>query len=145
VEAEDGEDVTLFADSSALYALFDASDTQHERAVPILTSGEPVTTSDHVLVESWLLVHVRLGQRLADRFWQGIREGGVAVEPVTHADLEVAWRIGEDFPDQGFSIVDRTSFAVMQRLGVYRVAAFDNDFAVFRFGPHRQRAFEIVR
>jgi predicted nucleic acid-binding protein len=145
VEAGDGEELTLFADSSALYALFDATDTQHDRAVPILTSGEPITTSDHVLVESWLLVHGRLGRPLADRFWQGVREGGVAIEPVVPADLEVAWRIGEDFPDQDFSIVDRTSFAVMQRLGLYRAATFDDDFAVFRFGPNRQRAFEIVR
>jgi uncharacterized protein len=145
VEAGDRQELTLFADSSVLYALFDADDAQHARAVPILTSGEPITTSDHVLVESWLLVHRRLGQRLADRLWRGIREGGVAIEPVIQPDLEVAWRIGEDFPDQGFSIVDRTSFAVMQRLGVYRAATFDDDFAVFRFGPRRQRAFEIVR
>ena len=43
-------------------------------------------------------------------------------------NLEVAWAIGERFPDQDFSIVDRTSFAVMERLGVRRVAAFDSDF-----------------
>jgi predicted nucleic acid-binding protein len=41
-------------------------------------------------------------------------------------------------------VVDRTSFAVMQRLGIQRVAAFDADFAVFRFGPGRRRAFDIV-
>jgi predicted nucleic acid-binding protein len=52
--------------------------------------------------------------------------------------------IGSDFDDQDFSIVDRTSFAVMQRLGVLRVASFDSDFAVFRFGPGRRHAFEIL-
>ena len=64
---------------------------------------------------------------------------------MTATDLEVAWAIGEAFPDQDFSIVDRTSFAVMQRLGVHRVASFDADFAVYRFGRGRNRAFEIVR
>jgi hypothetical protein len=37
----------------------------------------------------------------------------------------------------------RTSFAVMQ-LGIYRAATLDAHFAIFRFGPRRSRAFEIV-
>jgi predicted nucleic acid-binding protein len=57
----------------------------------------------------------------------------------------VAFRIGEEFPDQDFSIVDRTSFAVMQRLGLRRVATLDEHFAIFRFGRNRSHAFEIVR
>ena len=67
------------------------------------------------------------------------------VEPVTAADLEVAFAIGEAFPDQDFSIVDRSSFAVMQRLGVFRAASLDEHFAIFRFGRARSRAFEIIR
>jgi predicted nucleic acid-binding protein len=137
--------LTLFIDSSAFYASVDTGDSAAERARAVLASGEPLVTSDHVLVESWLLLHGRLGHRIADDFWGRLRQTGAAIESVTPTDFEVAWRIGEDFPDQEFSIVDRTSFAVMQRLGVYRAATFDNDFAVFRFGPNRQRAFESVR
>ena len=33
----------------------------------------------------------------------------------------------------------------MLRLGVHRAAALDDDFAVFRFGKNKSRAFEIVR
>jgi predicted nucleic acid-binding protein len=33
----------------------------------------------------------------------------------------------------------------MQRLGVLTAASFDDDFAVFRFGRGRDRAFEILR
>jgi predicted nucleic acid-binding protein len=60
------------------------------------------------------------------------------------ADLEVAWAIGQAFDDRDFSIVDRTSFAVMQRLGVPRAASFDRDFAVYWFGPGRRQAFEVI-
>jgi predicted nucleic acid-binding protein len=67
------------------------------------------------------------------------------METVGAADLEVAWSIGDAFPDQDFSLVDRTSFAVMQRLGLRRVASFDRDFAVYRFGRDRRQAFEVVR
>jgi uncharacterized protein len=111
----------------------------------LLEAGDVLVTSDHVLVESWLLLARRIGQPAAERFWNGIREGVARVEPVTAADLEAAFAIGHSFPDQPFSIVDRTSFAVMQRLGVHRAATFDQHFAVFRFGPNGSRAFEIVR
>ena len=36
------------------------------------------------------------------------------------------------------------TFALMQRLGIDRVATFDADFAIFRFGRQRERAFVIV-
>lgn len=110
-----------------------------------MRSGESLVTTDHVLVETWLLLHHRLGRSVAERFWDGLRTGVARVEPVGGADLERAWAIGGDFADQDFSIVDRTSFAVMLRLGLMRVASLDDDFAVFRFGPRRERAFEIVR
>jgi predicted nucleic acid-binding protein len=60
-------------------------------------------------------------------------------------DLDAAWRIGEAFPDQDFSIVDRTSFAVMERLGIASVASFDDHFSIYRFGPRRERAFDVRR
>ena len=107
-------------------------------------SGEALVTTDHVLVETWLLFADRLGREAAERHWEAIRGGAARVEPVGAADLEVAFGIGERFPDHDFSIVDRTSFAVMQRLGVHRVATLDRYFAIFRFGRDRNRAFEIV-
>ncbi len=67
-----------------------------------------------------------------------------SLEPVGTADLEVAWSIGQAFPDQDFSIVDRTGLAVRERLGVLRAATFDADFAVYRFGLRRERAFKIA-
>ena len=102
-------------------------------------------TTDHVLVETWVLLRHRLHRVAAERFWEGLRSGVAAVHSVTDVDLELAWSIGQAFPDQDFSIVDRTSFAVMQRLGIGRAATFDDHFAVFRFGPEKRRAFEIVR
>jgi len=135
--------VTLFVDSSAFYAAADRGDKSHTRATRLLGSGESLVTSDHVLVESWLLIHHRLGRSAAERYWAAVRGGAVAVEPIGAADLAAAWAIGQAFADQDFSIVDRTSFAVMERLGLVRAATFDSDFAVYRFGPRRERAFEI--
>ena len=115
-------------DTSAWYAAADSADRSNGRAREILAGGDRLVTTDHVLVETWLLLRHRLNRGAAERFWEGLRLG------VAAADLEVAFTIGRDFPDQDFSIVDRTSFAVMQRLGISRVASFDDDFAVFRSG-----------
>ena len=127
------------------YAAADRGDRSNARAKRVLSAGERLLTSDHVLVETWFLLAHRLGRALAERFWQTIRSGAASVEIVIAADLDVALAIGEGFPDQDFSIADRTSFAVMQRLGIFRAASLDEHFAIYRFGRNRDRAFEIVR
>lgn len=87
----------------------------------------------------------QIHRRAAEGYWEGIRAGLAQVEKVSTADLEVAWAIGSALPDQEFSIVDRTSFAVMERLGLTRAASFDTDFAIYRYGRNRERAFEVLR
>jgi uncharacterized protein len=137
--------VSLFVDTSAWYAAADQGDTNNHRAQAVLSAGEPLVTTDHVLLETWLLLRHRLHRAAAERFWEGLRMGVATIECVTAADLEAAWAIGEAFPDQDFSIADRSSFAVMERLGIHRVASFDEDFAVYRFGRDRKRAFAVLR
>ena len=136
--------MSLFVDTSVWYAAADSSDINNARAQAILAAGEALITSDHVLVETWILLRHRIGRHAAERFWDGLRSGVAVVELVGAADLEAAWQMGISYRDQDFSVVDRTSFAVMRRLGIDRAASFDNDFAVFRFGPNRRPAFPVV-
>lgn len=137
--------MSLFVDTSIWYAAADASDRSNSRAQAILKSGETLVTTDHILIETWTLLHHRLQCKAAERFWEGLRSGIASIECVGLADLEAAWEIGTSWSDQDFSIVDRTSFAVMQRLGIDRVASLDEHFAVFRFGPKRRQSFTVVR
>ncbi len=137
--------MSLFVDTSIWYAAADKSETSNSRAKAILSSGEALVTSDHVLIETWTLLRHRLDRRAAERFWDALRGGAALVEYVGAADLEAAWEIGTSYRDQDFSIVDRTSFAVMRRLGIERAASLDADFAIFRFGPNRRRAFVVIR
>lgn len=136
--------MTVFVDTSAWYAAADADDASHSRASARLQefSGE-LLTSDHVLVETWFLASSRLGTHVAEALINRIRMGVARVEPVTLADLEVAAHIRETFPDQDFSIVDRTSWSVMQRLGVHAAISFDRDFSIYRFGADRHQAFLV--
>ncbi len=135
----------LFVDSSVWFAMMVDRDHDNQRAKSIMTSQEDFMVTDHVVVETWLLLNSRHSRDAAEFFWSGIRNGAAEFEPVTPADLDTAWAIGELYDDQDFSIVDRTSFAVMERLGITRVASFDHHFAVYRYGPKRDRAFQIVR
>jgi len=137
--------MSLFVDTSIWYAAADKSDGSNSRAKAVLSAGESLITTDHILIETWTLIRHRLGLRPADRFWEGLRSGAAAIETVGAADLDSAWEIGKFYRDQDFSIVDRTSFAVMRRLGIERAASLDNDFAIFRFGPNRRLAFTVVR
>ena len=137
--------MSLFVDTTVWYAAADSSDSSNARAKAILSAGEALITSDHVLIETWTLLRCRIRRQAAEGFWESLRKGVSAIEPVGAADLEAAWQIGVTWRDQDFSIVDRTSFAVMRRLGIERAASFDADFAVFRFGPNRRGAFTILR
>ena len=46
-----------FAETSIGYSAADSSDRSNGRAKEILRSGEPLATSDLVLVETWTLLH----------------------------------------------------------------------------------------
>jgi predicted nucleic acid-binding protein len=137
--------MSLFVDTSIWYAAADSSDRSNVRAKAILSAGDVLVTTDHVLIETWMLIRYRIQRDAAERFWQGLRSGVALIEPVRLADLETAWSVGISWSDQDFSIVDRTSFAVMNRLGIDRAASLDDHFAVFRFGPRRRQSFTIVR
>jgi predicted nucleic acid-binding protein len=137
--------VSLFVDSSVWFAAAVARDRDNGRAKSILQSTWDHVSTFHILIETWLLLNSRYSRDAAEGFWERILHSGTQIETVTAADMNVAWSIGLAYPDQAFSLVDRTSFAVMERLGIVQVASFDNDFAVHRFGARRDRAFEIVR
>ena len=135
--------MSVFVDTSVWYAAADRADRSNQRAKELLSIDEVLVTTDHLLLETWMLLRHRIHRKAAESFWGGIRAGAAMLESVLPADLEIAWTIGEAFPDQDFSVADRTSFAVMQRLGIQKVASFDEHFLIFRYGPNRSRAFEV--
>jgi predicted nucleic acid-binding protein len=137
--------LSVFVDTSVWFGAANSRDRLNARAKKILANLAAPVLTDHVLVETWALLNARVHRQAAERFWMGVRSGAAHLERVLVADLEAAWVIGEAFPDQDFSIVDRTSFAVMERLGLTRAASFASHFAVYRFGRNRDRAFEILR
>lgn len=137
--------MSVFIDTGVFVASGTPSDGLHRRGVAVLQGlADTAVTTDHVVVESFGLLARRLAYGPARAFWLGLAQTPLHIETVNAADLERARSIAMAWPDQRFSIVDCTSFAVMERLGCTKAAAFDADFAIYRYGPDRKKAFEIV-
>lgn len=136
--------MSTFVDSSVWFAAASARDPKNGLAKSILLSLDGWTLTDHVLAETWQLLSARYGMEVAETFWGRLRESGAVVEPVTASDLEAASQIEVTCPDEEFSFVDRTSFAVMERLGITRAASLSPSFSTYRYG-RRKQTFQIVR
>lgn len=137
-----------FVDTSGFYALADRSDRHHfaaRAAVGRRAADDEWITTDHVVVESWLLLRARLGYDAALRFWDAVTTGALAtVAGLSSADLNRARQLAETWRDQQLSFIDCTSFAFLERIAVRDVLAFDRHFSVIRLGPQRNLALRRV-
>jgi predicted nucleic acid-binding protein len=133
-----------FVDSSAWFAAANVKDRHHQRASELLGTELEFVTSTFVVVETWLLLQSRIRFAVAEAFVDRIRQGAATLEHSTIGDMNRAAELAAAFPDQTFSLVDRSSFAMMERLGLTKVLSFDSDFLIYRYGANRERAFEVL-
>lgn len=136
--------MSAFVDSSVWFAAAAKRDARNERAKSILQSIDQYLTTDLVLVETCQLLTAQFGRGVAEVFWERLRDSGVRIEPIVRADLEAASEIGARFPDESFSFVDRTSFALMERMGITRAATFNPGFSAYRARRGHKRPFQIL-
>jgi predicted nucleic acid-binding protein len=137
----------LFVDTGAFYAMADRSDRHHTEASRTFQERieqDDLVTTDHVFVETWFLIGAHLHRKAAMRFWKAIEGGVVQLLGVTSQDLWRGRRIAVDWPDQDFSVVDCTSFAVIERLGIEYALAFDRHFRTIRLGARRTRSLILL-
>jgi len=133
--------MNIFIDTGAFYALADTSDAHHNAAKDFyITALEEhrFFTTTFVLVETWLLVRNKLGYRAAQKFLETIRKGVISLLEVLPSDLENAWTILAEYADQQFSLVDATSFIVMDRLQMQTAFCFDAHFRVYRLDGKKE-------
>lgn len=129
--------MSVFVDTSALYALLDEDDGRHTEASDVLRRlvGTELVTHAYVVVEAAALIGRRLPWAATERLLDGILPV-IGVEPVDgdlYALAVAAYRRSES---ASISLVDRTSFALMRSLGIRRAFAYDEDFA--------REGFELV-
>jgi predicted nucleic acid-binding protein len=127
----------VFVDTSAVFALLDKGDANHQAARDTLAAlkrqrSEPLLTN-LVVAESHALVLTRLGADTARRWLTG---NVWPVERTSSDDEARAVAIILRYRDKTFTYTDAASFAVMERLGVKTAFAFDPHF--------RQYGFQVV-
>lgn len=123
--------MSLFIDTSALYALLDGDEPRHADVVAAwLTVNENeriLFTSNYVLVETFALAQRRLGleavRSLADVFVPLLQP--VWVDEQLHAAAVASFFTAAQ---RHLSLVDCASFELMRRLGLTDVLALDTDF-----------------
>lgn len=126
--------MSVFVDTSAVFALLDAGDSNHERALRATDSllGEELVTHSYVVVELVSLVRRCLGAdaaaRLIDNILPAVEIADVDASLRSRALAAFRAATGSDV-----SLVDRTSFEFMRQRGIRRVWAMDSDFATEGF------------
>lgn len=134
----------VFVDTSIWYAAADDGDANCGVARSMLKEhAGSLVTSDLVLAELWNLVNARINHHTANQVVATIAAGIARVECATDTDFEAAAAVLTDFGDQAFSLTDRMSWALMERMAITEALALDADFRVYRYGPQRRQAFAV--
>ena len=131
----------VFIDTSAFYAILSRSDSAHHAAatrwktIVTGTSFSPVT-SNYVAVETIALLHNRLGVGAVEAFTCNI----IPIinmrwvdEAIHNAGVAAILAGGNNGP----SLVDTTSFAMMKAYGITRALAYDRHFFAQGFTIHQ--------
>ena len=118
-----------FVDTSAWYAAYVPSDSQHRAVQKVLATSTRLITTDFVLDETLTLLKARGHADGALRFGPRILDGRAAqLEYVLPKDIEQAWNAFTAYRDKACSFTDCTSFIVMKRLGLTEAIALDQHF-----------------
>jgi len=116
-------------DSSAILALLDADDADHERAVAIAgqiaSDRRPSFITNYIEAEAHALLLRKLGRMLA-REW--LLAGGLPVIRVLPAEEDRAREIVARPSDKDWSLCDAISFAVLDARAIRRAFTFDRHF-----------------
>jgi predicted nucleic acid-binding protein len=121
--------MVVFLDTSAVYALADDSDPNHEQARRAaqfaVEAGDRFLIHSYVLIESVALLARRVGWEPAGRFLE--QANTFQVRWVDEALHRAAARRFIEHRGR-FSLVDEVSFLVMHEAGVRHALAFDRHF-----------------
>lgn len=127
--------MTVFVDTSALFAYLDTEDAKNKAAVQTFESllrDEPLVTHNYVVVESAAVAHRRLGPSAARALLENLLPllAIIWVTQDVHAAAVSAFLVSVR---RRISLVDMVSFEVMRRGGIRTAFAFDRDFAAQGF------------
>lgn len=128
----------VFVDTGPWIALVDRRDQWHGEAERVLrqlqASRQPLVTSNLVLMESYTGLVNRVERGLIARFRETIHSSRqISIQRVDALTEELAWELFLRYDDKRVSMVDCSSFATMEQLGITQAFTFDRHFAQVGF------------
>ena len=125
----------IMVDTSAWYALLDEDDANHSSAVESwhsILDDSALVTHAYVVVETSALVQRRLGAAAAAQLHQRLLPAAelVVMDETTHHRSVDRWLAAGS---RDLSLVDVTSFVMMERRGIDSAFAYDADFPAAGF------------
>jgi uncharacterized protein len=131
--------VIVYADTSAIYAIFDGDDVNHSAAKgewQRLLSGEAtIICSNYVMVEAFALIQGRLGLEALKCFQDDVSPM-LSMQWIDRESHEAAVAAVLTANRRELSLVDCSSFYLMRKMSIKKAFAFDKHF--------REQGFEVL-
>ncbi len=136
--------MTVLADSSFIFALFNARDPYSREARAFAAANHDImVVPDIVLPELGYLFRRDFGYAGVHVLLERINAYEVPFERLTRSDLARMLEIATTYSSAEFDIVDCCIMAIAERLDINRIATFDRrDFSIFR--PDHCKFFELL-
>lgn len=136
--------MTIIADSSFIYALFNARDPRNQVAsVYASANRDIIVVPEIVLPEISYLFRRDFGYMGIQTLLDQVMEYEVPFVRLERADLPRISEIATTYASAEFDIVDCCIMAIAERLDITRIATFDRrDFSIYR--PRHCPFFELL-
>ena len=123
--------MSVFVDTSALFAVLDADDQSHEPArqtwTDLINQETDLVSTNFVLLEAFALVQHRLGIKAVRTLQEDVLPM-LRVEWVAEAQHRIGVTALGTASNRKLSLVDCISFETMRRLGIKIAFTFDRQF-----------------
>jgi len=123
----------IFIDTSALVALFDRSDNNHQKAKTLLeiirNNKIKLLMSDYIFDETITTVLSNAGHKTAIRIGEFILGSNIVeLSWLDESIIMKAWEYFKRHSDKEYSFTDCTTFILMEEMKLSNFFAFDEDF-----------------
>lgn len=122
----------IFVDTSAFVALVDSDDIFYQKASEWWKTSKSscLVTTNFVVAETLGWLRYKRGKKIAVKVGENLLfSDDLKTIRAERQDENKAWKLFNKVEGRGISMIDCISFAVMKRLKIKQVFAFDQDFA----------------
>lgn len=122
---------STLVDAGPLIALFDKSDSHHEKAISFLkrTQGHLITTWPVIAEVSHML---DFSTKTQINFLKWINRGGLQIFELEIQHVIRLIELSEKFSDVPMDLADATLIVTSEAKGITKIATIDSDFYIYR-------------